>query len=181
MYPFRFKMILIIFFLLFTGIVVRLFQLQIIESDKYKGISKTRRLTSYALDSIRGSIVDRHGNVLAVDHHTFDITVQYKNLLYCAITYKNKTISRIPEMEVHKKTKKSCKECHEKQDVWLKKLSQLLNIQPEKLLEGTNQIIERVEKLKQNIEKNMAGPFASRRKRTFTPLLPMLPGKRLFK
>ncbi|GAN32849.1 MAG: penicillin-binding protein 2 [Candidatus Brocadia sp. AMX2] len=170
MYPFRFKMILIIFFLLFTGIVVRLFQLQIIESDKYKGISKTRRLTSYALDSIRGSIVDRHGNVLAVDHHTFDITVQYKNLLYCAITYKNKTISRIPEMEVHKKTKKSCKECHEKQDVWLKKLSQLLNIQPEKLLEGTNQIIERVEKLKQNIEKKYGRAVRIKEETDFYPV-----------
>ena len=110
MYPFRFKIILIIFILFFIGIVARLFQLQIIESDKYKGISKTRRIASYPLDSIRGSIFDRHGKILAVDQHTFDISVQYKNLLYCYITHNNKTISRITGMDVHKKTKKSCSE-----------------------------------------------------------------------
>lgn len=170
MYPFRFKIILIIFVLLFIGIVVRLFQLQIIESDKYKGISKTRRITSYPLDSVRGSIVDRQGKVLAVDQHTFDITVQYKNLLYCAAAYNSKAISRIPEMDVHKKTKKSCKECHENQDVWLKKLSQLLNIPPVKLLENANQIIERVEKLKQNMEKKYGRAIRIKEETDFYPV-----------
>lgn len=170
MYPFRFKIILIVFVLPFIGIVVRLFQLQIIESDKYKGISKTRRITSYPLDSVRGSIFDRHGNVLAVDQHTFDISVQYKNLLYCAVTYNNNAISRIPEMEVHKKTKKSCGECHENQEVWLKKLSQLLHIPPKKLLEGANQVIERVEKLKQNMEQKYGRAIRIREETDFYPV-----------
>lgn len=170
MYPFRFKIILIIFVLPFIGIVVRLFQLQIIESDKYKGISKTRRITSYPLDSVRGSIFDRHGNVLAVDQHTFDISVQYKNLLYSAVTYNNNAISRIHEMEVHKKTKKSCGECHENQEVWLKKLSQLLHIPPKKLLEGANQVIERVEKLKQNMEQKYGRAIRIREETDFYPV-----------
>lgn len=153
MYPFRFRIMLIIFALLFAGIVARLFQLQIIEGDKYKGISKTRLITSYPLDSVRGSIFDRHGKVLSIDQHTFDISVRYKNLLYAAVTYNNRDIPRISEMDVHKKTKKSCVECHENQDVWLEKLCQLLRIPPGKLLENTNHVIERVEKLKQNMER----------------------------
>ena len=40
MYPYRFKITLIIFIVFLFGIVVRLFQLQIVESNKYKGISK---------------------------------------------------------------------------------------------------------------------------------------------
>ncbi|MFN3531317.1 MAG: penicillin-binding protein 2 [Candidatus Brocadia sp.] len=179
MYPFRFKIILIVFVLLFTGVVVRLFQLQIIESDKYKGISKTRRITSYPLDSVRGSIFDRHGNVLAVDQHTFDISVQYKNLLYCAVTYNNNAISRIPEMEVHKKTKKSCGECHENQEVWLKKLSQLLHIPPKKLLEDANQVIEKVEKLKQNMEQKYGRAIRIKEETEFYPVASDVPWEKV--
>ena len=171
MYPFRFKIILIIFILFFIGIVARLFQLQIIESDKYKGISKTRRIASYPLDSIRGSIFDRHGKILAVDQHTFDISVQYKNLLYCYITHNNKTISRITGMDVHKKTKKSCSECHENQDLWLKKLSQLLNIPQNKLLDHANQTIEKVEKLKQGMEQKYGRAIRIREETDFHPVV----------
>ncbi len=170
MYPFRFKIILIIFVMLFIGIVVRLFQLQIIESDKYRGISKTRRITSSPLDSVRGSIFDRHGKVLAIDQHTFDISVQYKYLLYGAVMHNNKAISRIPEMEVHKKAKKSCRECHENQDVWLKELSHLLRIPPKKLLEDTNQVIERVEKLKQNMQQKYGRAIRIREETDFYPV-----------
>lgn len=110
MYPFRFKIIFIFFVLFFICIVARLFQLQIIESDKYKGISKTRRIATYPLDSTRGSIFDRNGKTLAIDQHAFDISVHYKNLLYCSITRTKKTIPRITELEVHKKTKKLCRD-----------------------------------------------------------------------
>ncbi|MEP9411610.1 MAG: penicillin-binding protein 2 [Candidatus Brocadia sp.] len=170
MYPFRFRIMLIIFALLFAGIAARLFQLQIIEGDKYKGISRTRLITSYPLDSVRGSIFDRHGNVLAIDQHTFDISVRYKNLLYAAVTHNNKVIPRIPEMDVHKKAKKSCGECHENQDVWLKKLSQLLRIPPGKLLEDANYVVERVEKLKQNMERKYGRAIRIREETDFYPV-----------
>ncbi len=152
MYPHRFKIILIVFALLFIGIVVRLFQLQLIESDNYKGISKTRRIATYPLEAVRGAIFDRNGKILAMDQHTFDVSVQYKNLLYSYITQNSKTIPRITNMDVHKRTKKSCIECHENQEMWLKKLSLLLNIPQAKLLERVNQVIERVERLKQTME-----------------------------
>lgn len=152
MYPHRFKIILIAFSFLFIGIGARLFQLQIIESDKYKGISKSRRIATYPLESIRGSIFDRNGKTLAMDQHTFDISVHYKNLLYCYITRKNKAIPRITELKSHKKTTKSCHECHENQDEWLIKLSQLLLVPQDKLLAHAEQVIEKVERLKQHVE-----------------------------
>ncbi|CAG0942071.1 penicillin-binding protein 2 [Candidatus Brocadiaceae bacterium] len=171
MYPFRFKVMLIVFVLLFICIGVRLFQLQVIETDKYKGISKTRRIATYPLDSIRGSIFDRNGKTLATDQHTFDISVHYKNLLYCYITRKNKTIPRIATMEEHKKTKSSCIACHANQDVWLKKLSQLLNIPQSKLLDRTEQAIEKVERLKQSMEQKYGRAIRIKEETGFYPIV----------
>lgn len=171
MFPFRFKAILILFVLLFICIAARLFQLQIIESDKYKGISKTRRITTYPLDSTRGSIFDRNGRTLAIDQHAFDICVHYKNLLYGSLTRANKTIPRITEMDVHKKTTKSCHDCHENQDLWLKKLSHLLNIPQIKLLEYTDQAIEKVEKLKQGMEQKYGRAIRIKEETDFYPMV----------
>ncbi len=151
MYPYRFKITLIIFIVFFIGIVVRLFQLQIIESNKYKGISQNRRIATYPLEATRGTIFDRNGKILAVDQHTFDIAVQYKNLLYCYVR-NNNTVSRIAGMKAHKNEKKTCGECHENQDVWVEKLSQLLGVQQNKLLSHAKQVVEKVERLKQNVE-----------------------------
>ncbi|TVM04385.1 MAG: penicillin-binding protein 2 [Candidatus Brocadia sp. WS118] len=171
MYPFRFKAILVFFVLFFICIVVRLFQLQILESDKYKGISKTRRIATYPLDSTRGSIFDRNGKALAIDQHAFDISVNYKNLLYCSVTRMKKTIPRITEMDVHKKAKKSCGDCHENQDIWLKKLSQLLNIPQIKLLEYTDAAIEKIEKLKRNMEQKYGRAIRIKEETDFYPIV----------
>ncbi len=170
MYPFRFKIMLIVFVLLFICIGVRLFQLQIIEGDKYKGISKTRRIATYPLDSIRGTVFDRNGKTLAIDQHTFDISVHYKNLLYCYITRNNKTIPRVAAMDVHKKTKNSCIACHASQDVWLKKLSLLLNSPQSKLLDRTEQAIEKVERLKQSMEQKYGRAIRIKEEIGFHPI-----------
>ena len=151
MYPYRFKITLIIFIVFFIGIVVRLFQLQIVESNKYKGISKNRRIATYPLEATRGTIFDRNGMMLAMNQHTFDITVQYKNILYCYVR-NNNTVSRIAGMKAHKNAKKTCGECHENQDVWVEKLSPLLGIPQNKLLSHAKQVVEKVERLKQNVE-----------------------------
>lgn len=151
MYPYRFKIILIIFILFFTGIVVRLFQLQVIENNKYKGISKNRRIATQTLEATRGSVFDRNGVPLAMDQHAFDITVQYKNLLYWYALNKNE-VPRIAEIKAHKNTNKTCAECHEEQDKWVDKLSQLLGIPHNKLLNHTKQVVEKVERLRQSVE-----------------------------
>lgn len=151
MYPYRFKIILIIFILFFAGIVVRLFQLQVIENNKYKGISKNRRIATQTLEATRGSVFDRNGVPLAMDQHAFDITVHYKNLLYWYALNKNE-VPRIAGIKAHNNTKKTCAECHEEQDKWVDKLSQLLGIPHNKLLSHTKQIVEKVERLRQSVE-----------------------------
>src|SRR4030067_1259456 len=100
-------MILIIICILSIGLVVSLYQLQIQECDNYRGISKNRRISSYPLEAARGSIYDRKGKTLAMDHHSFDASVQYKSLLYCHIVYNHATIPRINEIPAHKKTTKA--------------------------------------------------------------------------
>ncbi len=153
MYPYRYKILLIVFVLFFIGIGARLFQLQIMETDKYKGISKNRRIASFPLETARGAVFDRNGHILAIDQHTFDVSVQYKNLLYSYLAG-NRTVSipRVSAIKAHNRTGKACAECHENQDLWLKKLSPLLGIPPHKLLGSAKQVVERVEKLKQNVE-----------------------------
>lgn len=171
MYPYRFKIILIIFALLFIGITVRLFQLQIIESDKYKGISNNRRIDTSLLETTRGSIFDRNGKVLAIDQHTFDVSVPYRYLLYCYSTHGNKALSRITNLKIHNKTKKSCIECHENQDAWLKRLSGLLEIPQIKLLDNVKQIVEKVERLKQNVERRSGREIRIKEENDYHPIV----------
>ncbi|MCF6159471.1 MAG: penicillin-binding protein 2 [wastewater metagenome] len=152
MYPNRFKILFIFFSLLFIGIVIRLFQLQVIECDKYRGISNNRRITTSLLETIRGSIFDRNGRMLAVDRHTFDVSVHYNYLLYCYFTHTDTMPPRIADLKVHKNTQKTCKECHGNQDIWLERLSKLLEIPQAKLLDNAEQIVKRVERLKQSVE-----------------------------
>ncbi|HHT9110700.1 MAG TPA: penicillin-binding protein 2 [Candidatus Brocadiaceae bacterium] len=170
MYPHRFKIIFIIIVLLFVGIAVRLFQLQLLEGDKYKGISKSRRINTFPLEATRGTIFDRNGKVLAIDQHTFHISVQYKYLIYSYIVRNKKTLPRISEMGIHKKTNKSCGECHENQDLWLERISSLLEIPENQILERAEQIIDNVEKLKQGIEQKSGRATRIREETDYHPV-----------
>lgn len=179
MYPFRFKMILVIICILFVGIAVRLYRLQINECDNYRGISKNRRISSYPLEATRGTIFDRNGKTLAMDHHSFDASVQYKNLLYCHIVYNRVAIPRVSEMPVHKKATKACIECHEKQDVWLNKICQILGAPQSSLLERTKQIVEKVERLKQNVEQKAGRATRIKEEMDYHPLISDVPWEKV--
>jgi penicillin-binding protein 2 len=170
MYPYRFRIIVIVFVLLFIGIIVRLFQLQIMESEKYQGISHRRRIATSLLETTRGSIFDRNGRVLAIDQPTFDVSVRYKNLLHCYLN-RNKTIPHFPNLKIHEDTKKPCKECDETQDVWLERLSQLLEIPHAELLDNARQIIERVERLKQNVERRAGRKMRIKEEIDYHPII----------
>ena len=179
MYPFRFKMILIIICILFIGLGVRLYQLQIQECDNYRGISKNRRISSYPLEAARGTIFDRNGKILAMDHHSFEASVQYKSLLYCHIVYNHATIPRMNEIPAHKKTTKACIECHEKQDVWLNKICKILGAPQSTLLERTKQIVERVERLKQNVEQKTGRPTRVKEEMDYHALISDIPWEKV--
>ncbi|MDR4506791.1 MAG: hypothetical protein MRJ65_00910 [Candidatus Brocadiaceae bacterium] len=171
MSPFRFKVVFMVFLLFFLCIVVRLFQLQIIESDKYRGISKTRRIHTYPLEAVRGSIFDRNGTVLAVDQHAFDLSVKYKNLLYSYIVHRKKEISRISELEIHKKTKEACIECHKEEDVWLENVSEALSIPKKDLLDNSEQVIMKVERLKRIVERRNGRSILVKEETDFHPVV----------
>ena len=49
----------------FTGIIIRLFSLQITESSKYLTLSDKNRLREWRLPPVRGEFLDYFGNVIA--------------------------------------------------------------------------------------------------------------------
>jgi len=171
MYPYRSKIIFVIFLLLIGCIAGRLFYLQIIESEKYKGISQTRRIRTYPLEAVRGTIFDRYGEALAIDHHTFDVSVKYKNLLYSYITDGKNQVPRISGLEVHKETKKACDSCHEGLDTWRERLSGILNVSGSELLEYAGQSIKKVERIKRNMEKRYGRAIRIKEESGYYPVI----------
>ncbi|MGQ3684881.1 MAG: penicillin-binding protein 2 [Candidatus Loosdrechtia sp.] len=178
MYPLRFRIIILVFILLFFGIIVRLFQLQVIESEIYQGISHRRRIATTLLETTRGSIFDRNGKVLAVDQPTFDVSVLFKNLLHC---YLNRTEQPYPftSLKIHEDEKKQCRECRENQDVWLERLSQLLGIPQAELLNNTRQIIEKVERLKQSVERRAGKKVRIKEEIDYHPVVADIPWEKV--
>ena len=52
-------------FIVFTGIIARLFSLQITENKKYLTLSDKNRLREWRLPPVRGEFLDYFGNVIA--------------------------------------------------------------------------------------------------------------------
>ena len=125
MYPYRFKITLIIFiiFLSVSSFVSSSFKSwKAINTKVFPKIAVLLRIHLRPHEGLSSTETERS---LAVDQHTFDIAVQYKNLLYRYVR-DNNAVSRIDGMKAHKNAKKTCGECHENQDAWVNKLSQLL-------------------------------------------------------
>ena len=70
---FRFNVLIIIIYILGIVLVSRLFNLQIINGQKYRETSNTRLSRESILKSSRGEILDRSGNVLATTNTTFGL------------------------------------------------------------------------------------------------------------
>jgi penicillin-binding protein 2 len=75
---------------LFFAIFCKLFYVQIIEGGKFSGMSDSRRIRTVSIDTLRGTIYDRNGSVLAIDKHSFELMVSYTKLFnaFCVL---NKT------------------------------------------------------------------------------------------
>ena len=61
----RLRILKIVLMVVFAVIVVRLIQIQILESPKYKKIARQQYESDFVLPAARGNIYDRNGNVLA--------------------------------------------------------------------------------------------------------------------
>src|SRR4051812_16546652 len=61
----RFQWIGLVMALVFVGLVVRLFSLQILENDEIRAIARENIIRRVTLATTRGEILDRNGKVLA--------------------------------------------------------------------------------------------------------------------
>ena len=73
--------------IIFTGIVARLFSLQITENKKYLTLSDKNRLREWRLPPVRGEFIDYFGNIVAGNLKVYQLHVipeqveDFKNLM----------------------------------------------------------------------------------------------------
>ena len=53
----------------------KLFDLQVLKSDKYKTLSKNNRISIKIIFPIRGIITDRNNNIIAKNYETYDLYI----------------------------------------------------------------------------------------------------------
>ena len=63
----RIIFLLIVFIILYFSLIYRLYNIQVIQSDKYKEIAQQEHLTSFSIEGERGNIYDRNYKKLAVN------------------------------------------------------------------------------------------------------------------
>jgi len=93
--------------IIFTGIVARLFSLQINENKKYLTLSDKNRLREWRLAPVRGEFKDYFGNVIAGNNEVYQLHVipeQVEDFRY--IVLRLKTILNLSEKEFKKILKK---------------------------------------------------------------------------
>ena len=79
-------------FVVFAGIVVRLFSLQINENKKYLTLSDKNRIREWKLPPTRGNIVDYFGNIIAGNLKVYQLHIipeQVENFNYLLLRLKN--------------------------------------------------------------------------------------------
>ena len=76
---------------IFTGIIIRLFSLQISDSKKYLTLSDKNRLREWRLPPVRGQFLDYFGNVIAGNLKVYQLHVvpeQVENFKYLMLRLK---------------------------------------------------------------------------------------------
>ncbi|ODS33950.1 MAG: penicillin-binding protein [Candidatus Scalindua rubra] len=153
MYKKRFKIFFGIILILFFVIFCRLFYVQIIEGGKFSGMSDSKRIRTISIDTLRGTIYDRNGLLLAVDKHSFELTVMYKKLFDAYLCFKQNILPKTSEVKKQKITHDLCKECHFDDVLWAEKVVKFLEIPYLDVFERSKKIVEKVEKIKHGVEK----------------------------
>lgn len=80
MYKRRIKIFLAIMAVVFLGLAVRLWHLQIVQGDDYRRQAEDLLRTTKSLPATRGRILDRRGRLLAVDEACYDFCLDYRFL-----------------------------------------------------------------------------------------------------
>ena len=74
---YRFLILRIVMALMLAAIAVRLFNLQIIEGDKYLQSASSRLDSNIVSRAPRGDIMDRYGRVLVTNETGYSVTMKY--------------------------------------------------------------------------------------------------------
>lgn len=91
----RLNLILIIFLIAFFVLFFRLFQLTIVEGERYRKFSDTNRIKEVNLDATRGIIYDRNGKELAKNNATYNLVAYKDRFDELDRASKNKVLSNI--------------------------------------------------------------------------------------
>ena len=95
---------------IFTGIITRLFSLQITENKKYLTLSDKNRLREWRLPPIRGEFLDYYGNTIAGNLKVYQLHVvpeQVEDFKYLMLRLKE--LLKISDNEFNKIIKKKIK------------------------------------------------------------------------
>jgi penicillin-binding protein 2 len=149
----RFKILFGTISVLFFVIFCKLFYIQMIQGGKYSGISNNKRIRTVDIDTLRGTIYDRNGSVLAIDKHSFELTVMYEKLFDTHLCFKQNILPRASEVKKRALNHSLCKECHIDKATWVEKVAGLLDIPYIDVFNKTTEIVKKVENIKHAVEK----------------------------
>ncbi|MGR3292861.1 MAG: penicillin-binding protein 2 [Candidatus Scalindua sp.] len=149
----RFKILFGTISILFFVIFCKLFYIQIIQGGKYSGISNNKRIRTVDIDTLRGTIYDRNGSVLAVDKHSFELTVMYEKLFDTRSCFEQNILPRVSEVKKLVLNHNLCNECHIDKVMWVEKVAELLDISYIDVFNKAGKIVKKVENIKHAVEK----------------------------
>ncbi len=115
-------------------------------------MSDSKRIRTVGIDTLRGTIYDRNGSVLAIDKHTFELTVSYTKLFNAFLCIKQNILPEVSGGKDQKTIRNLCEKCHSDNVSWIEKVAEHLEIPYTDILEKTTKIVERVEKIKHVVE-----------------------------
>ncbi|MBT3353349.1 MAG: hypothetical protein HN402_00375, partial [Candidatus Scalindua sp.] len=148
----RFNIFFGIISVLFLVIFCKLFYIQMIQGGKYSGISNNKRIRTVDIDTLRGTIYDRNGSVLAVDKHSFELTVMYEKLFDTNSCFKQNILPRVSEVKKLALNHNLCEECHIDKEMWVEKIAGLLDISYIDVFNKAAKVVKRVENIKRAVE-----------------------------
>lgn len=181
MYKKRFKILFGLIAILFLVISCKLFHVQIIEGGKFSGISDSKRIRTVDIDTLRGTIYDRNGLILAVDKHTFELTVMYTKLFNAYQCLERNILPRVSDVHDRRIASGLCKECHSDNILWVEKVAKLLEIPYTDIFEKTAETVERVEKIKAIVERKNKRKMRVREETVAHPIIADLPWDKVAK
>ena len=123
-----------------------------IQGGKYSGISNNKRIRTVDIDTLRGTIYDRNGSVLAVDKHSFELTVMYEKLFDTNSCFKQNILPRVSEVKKLALNHNLCEECHIDKEMWVEKIAGLLDISYIDVFNKAAKVVKRVENIKRAVE-----------------------------